>query len=300
MSGVYWEPAGEEIRALAGDVLGRKPLAVQRFCDSDGEYQRKYNVYLVSAGGREYVLKKSSPREAELYEKYLPGLPAPACLGRARHNGAHWLLLEYVPGPDLRHFNREMALAAAESLAQVQNAFWGTDQDPERFLRYQSRIEKRAQCLAGEPELAAAYRVFLDRQRECPRTLCHGDFLQLNGVFCQGRALLIDWAFGGVMPYSLDIARLIAHGNPSGEPGGFPFYMDRPLRELFVGRVYEKLEHKPDWEQYCLDIRLAVLNEYVEFLEGDLLDPDLDRRELEAGYYYRRARRTAESILKPQ
>lgn len=30
-----------------------------------------------------------------------------------------------------------------------------------------------------------------------------------------------------------------------------------------------KLQNKPDYEQFLFDIKLAVLNEYVEFIEAD-------------------------------
>ncbi|MFQ9153377.1 MAG: hypothetical protein ACLR6B_20035 [Blautia sp.] len=33
--------------------------------------------------------------------------------------------------------------------------------------------------------------------------------------------------------------------------------------------VYENLTEKPDYKQYLFDIKLAVLNEYVEFIEAD-------------------------------
>lgn len=50
-----------------------------------------------------------------------------------------------------------------------------------------------------------------------------GDFLQFNAVFHNDK-LTIDWGFGGVMPYSLDIARLIAHATE--DKATFPFYMN--------------------------------------------------------------------------
>lgn len=301
MSGVYLERIeGSPLAAIAGEILGTAgPMVLERFCDSDGEYQRKYNVYKVTADGREYVLKKSDRREAEIYTDLLRGrgFAVPEYAGHALREGKLWLLITHIPGPDLRHFNRDMALAAAESLAGIQNAYWGTERDPARFARYQKRIEKRARCLQDEPELSAAYRLFLDRQARCPRTLCNGDFLQLNGIFREGRVFLIDWGFGGVMPYALDVARLIAHGNSRREAGGFPFYMDKELQSLFVTELYQRLNAPPPWERYCMDIALAALNEYVEFLEADLDDPEVGREEIESGYYYKRAKAAARWIL---
>ena len=43
-------------------------------------------------------------------------------------------------------------------------------------------------------------------------------------------------------------------------------------KEQFAGRTYELLERKPDYGRYLADLRLAVLNEYIEFIEDSLLD----------------------------
>lgn len=292
----------EEIPAakLAGELLhcGGSP-AVERFCDNDGDYQRRYNVYKITADKKLFVLKKSDEKEIAIYRGFLQGkgFAVPEYLGSVNHGGAVWLLMEYIDGPDLRQFDREMALACAETLAQIQNACWRSPVDDGRFRRYRERINRRAACLKDCPELAEAYKLFLERQESCPRTLCSGDFLQCNGILRDGRVYMVDWGFGGIMPYALDVARLIAHGSEKPEPCAFPFYMDEELRSVFVRAHYERLRQKPDWEQYIQDIKLAALNEYVEFLEVLINDPETSREEIESDFYYRRARETAEIVL---
>lgn len=274
-------------------------LKVERFCDDDGDYKRKYNVYKLTAEGKPLVLKKSNSREIAIYRDFLQGkgFAVPAYFGSVEREGVTWLLMEYVEGPDLRRFDREMALACAETLAQVQNAYWNSPVEDGRFQRYWERINRRTECLKEYPELAAAYELFLARQKDCPRTLCSGDFLQCNGILREGRVYMIDWGFGGIMPYALDAARLIAHGSEKVEPYAFPFYMDGELRKTFLHAHYERLAQKPDWEQYLTDIKLAALNEYVEFLEVEINDPSASREEIESGFYYRRAIETAKAIL---
>ena len=285
---------------LAGELLHcGGSLEAERFCDNEGDYQRKYNVYKITADGRPFVLKKSDEKETALYRDFLQGrgFAVPECFGRVEHEGVDWLLMEYIGGPDLRKFNREMAAACAETLAQIQNAYWASKIDDGRFQRYWERVNKRAECLKNYPELAEAYKLFQARQENCPRTLCSGDFLQCNGILRDSRVYVIDWGFGGIMPYALDIARLIAHGSEKYEPYAFPFYMDAELRSVFVRAFYERLEHKPGWEQYIRDIKLAALNEYVEFMEVLINDPEISREEIEEDFYCRRARETAASLL---
>ncbi|MBD5160463.1 MAG: aminoglycoside phosphotransferase family protein [Oscillibacter sp.] len=285
---------------LAENLLGYDgPLEIERFCDNDGNYKRKYNVYKITAGEKSFVLKKSDSREIAIYRDFLQGrgFAVPEYLGGVEHEGTLWLLMEHINGPDLRRFDREMALASAETLAQIQNVYWDSQIDASRFQRYRERINRRARRLENYPEIAKAYQLFLARQESCPRTLCSGDFLQCNGIFHGGRAYMIDWSFGGIMPYALDIARLIAHGAEKPEPCAFPFYMDADLRSAFVRAHHERLEHKPDWDRYIQDIKLAALNEYAEFLEALINDPEITVEEIKENFYYRRAAETANAIL---
>lgn len=172
----------------------------------------------------------------------------------------------------------------ADSITSIMNAYWQKDErefqekkHDDRFERYWARIQKRAQCLAGEPELAQAYDVFL----------------QFNAISHEGSVYVIDWAFAGIMPYSLDIARMIAHGTE--ERTTFPFYMTDAQRKLYVEKVYKKLKEKPDWERYLEDIRLSLLNEYVEFIEYELHHPEEERDKVFA-YYYSHAKMLAVGI----
>lgn len=300
--GVYLEKTGGDnlpvdwLKEILSENDG--PAEVERFCDSTGEYQRKYNVYKISVGKKAYVLKYSDKTETALYRNFLRGkdFNVPQYYGDTEYDGHVWLLIEYIDGADLRTFNQETAVASANTLAQIQNFYWDCEIEDGRFERYWERINRRAKCLKKEPEIAAAYNKFLERQKDCPRTLCNGDFLQFNGILHEGRVYMIDWGFGGIMPYVLDIARLIAHGSEMQEDGGFPFYMNDELRKIFVHSQYEGLKQKPDWDRYIMDIKLAALNEYVEFLEEDLNDPEVSREEIECGFYYKRARELAEVI----
>ena len=179
----------------------------------------------------------------------------------------------------------ELAKAAAKSIVQIQNSFWNHS-DRERFEVYLERINRRFTCIKNEPEIGKAYGLFLERQKTCPRTLSNGDFLEFNAISKNGQVSIIDWGFGGIMPYSLDLARFIAHATE--DRATFPFSMNGDQKRLFLNEVYENLTEKPDHKQYLFDIKLAVLNEYVEFIEAD---EDDDR------WYYDHAKLLAKEIL---
>ncbi len=273
----------------------------QFFDDGEGEL-RCYDVYKIAADGLAYVLKKSDAAEVSIYRDFLAGhgFKTPAYLGSGEYDGKIWLLMEYIEGNDLREFTEGMAYGCADSISAVMNAYWQRDEREfegrkldHRFEKYWKRINKRAQCLEGEPLLRQAYSAFMQRQLTCPRTLCNGDFLQYNAIRRGGEIYIIDWAFAGIMPYSLDIARLIAHGTKDRRT--FPFYMVDEYREIYVRQVYEKLTEKPDWEQYIRDIKLSLLNEYIEFIEWELNHPD-EERDGVFSYYYSQARKVAQEI----
>ncbi|MDE7221575.1 MAG: aminoglycoside phosphotransferase family protein, partial [Oscillospiraceae bacterium] len=217
----------------------------------------------------------------------------PQFYGSAFYDHRHWILIEHIPGPDLRDFTDTLAYAAANSITEIMNAYWQSDVPDGRFELYWERINKRARCLTEEPVLRRAYDRFLERQQSCPRTLCSGDFLQFNAIDNGGKVYIIDWAFAGIMPYSLDIARMIAHG--TGDRRTFPFYMTDRHKSLYVRRVYDLLVQKPDREQYLQDVRLSVLNEYIEFIEWDLNHPGEERDQV-FDYYYTQAQALAAEI----
>ena len=198
-----------------------------------------------------------------------------------------------MSGDDLRNMTDALAIDSANCLAQIQNKYWQQDENEflqnkmdDRFEVYWKRILKRAISVADNPKLRRAYQLFLDRQLVCPRTLSNGDFLQYNVMYENDTVKIIDWGFGGIMPYSLDIARFIAHATKTGCT--FPFFMTDEQKILFINRVYEKLTRKPKYEQYLQDIKLSVLNEYIEFVEAE---------EDEDKWYYYHALQLADEIL---
>lgn len=110
--------------------------------------------------------------------------------------------------------------------------------------------------------------------------------MQENLISQDGIVYFVDWGFGGIMPYSLDIARFIAHGSEERKP--FPYYITANYKEIFIHSLYEKLNKKLDKDVFIRDIKLSVLNEYIEFMEAD---EDVD------GWYSLHAQKLAKKIL---
>lgn len=276
-------------------------IEIKQFHDNGEGVDRVYDVYKVILDTETYILKKSDDYEIYVYENFLQNnnLPVPKFYGWTCIDGEKWILIEFIGGKDLRDFNKEMVYGCANSLIKIYNTYWQENDFEDnkldnRFERYWIRINKRAKCLREEPKISSAYRIFLDRQLECPRTLCNGDFLQCNAIDSKSGIILIDWAFGGIMPYSLDIARLISHGSESYFP--FPFYMTDEYRKIFLKKVYDKSLIKFDYKQFIYDVILSCLNECIEFIERELTDKSLEHDDV-FDYYYNNAKTLADIIL---
>lgn len=277
-------------------------LDIERFHDNGEGVDRTYNVYKVKVDKLIYILKKSDENEIGVYENFLQGknLPVPKLEGWTCINNTTWILIEYIPGKDLRKFNKDMSFECADSLSNIFNMYWQENSFEEnkldnRFERYWTRINKRAKCLKNESKLSSVYNIFLERQLTCPRTLCNGDFLQCNAIKNDSGITLIDWGFAGIMPYSLDVARLITHGSEEFFP--FPFYMTDEYRKIFLKELYNKLLHKPDYKQFIWDVILSCLNECIEFIESELNDSSIERDE-GFNYYYKTAQILSDIILR--
>ena len=286
--GVYLEKTKEplEIPKAFDAVIGAEGFEALRFMD-DAVYDdeaKGYNTYKLVTKNGVFVLKKSADEESfsDEVKHYglLKGLPVPKLLGAAEG----FLLMGFVEGNDLKRPDDNGVKAAAESLAAIMNAYpMGREYERGRYEVYLKRLERRAAVLVDEPELAAAFRVFFERQKEIPLTLSNGDLLPINVLYDGKKATLIDWGFGGFLPYALDIARFTAHSTGSGEVTSFR--MSDAQKKLFSQLVYEGLSVKPAKAVYERDLLLARFNECVEILEYYLNDPEAVRDRVFEHYY---------------
>ena len=275
----------DEIKTMAFEIIGEPVKAVSRVCEQWGEAEdevREYDVYMIETDAGKYTLKKTGSKEAQIYAEYLSKgeFNVPQYVGMQQAEDAVWISLKYVEGNDLRDMTEETTEKAAETLSKIQEYFWTTSMDKAP----DNEVEQRS--VADDPILRRAYQMFLDRQLTCPCTMSNGDFLQWNVIYDGENVVVIDWGFGGMMPYSLDIARFLAHATETRST--FPFYMNDAQKELFLDRMYEALKTKISREQFNLDVKLATLNEYIEFVEAE---------EDEDGWYLEHAKALAEELL---
>ncbi len=266
------------LREAVRAILGPGDFTAYRFCDDVAGEHKVYEVFKIVRSDGAYILKryddpKRSAAEKAIYARFSPALPVPRALGFT----ADCMVTSFVPGEDLKNMTDESVSAAALSVAEILNAFppgYGYDRmDADAEIAYR---ERRLESLKGEPLLFDAYTKCLKRIKAMPLTLANGDFLPLNCLYDGRRVCIIDWEYGGFLPYALDIGRFLAH---SGEHAVFPYRMTEAQKVLFCDRIYAALREKPDRSVFDRDVQLAVFDEWILILSWYLKNPDEPRDE---------------------
>ena len=254
-----------EVLEMLG-VSGVSEVDIRAFtAEEDGA---EYAVWHVKRGGDEFVLKRAKGMELEVYRCFFSEKKpyVPAFFGSAEYEGESYFLSEYSPGETLSRCDRTKLKKVLDALAAMQDEYWERGEyrscgmTPERSMK---GISIRGQFLGSE-RLERVYADFIRVYKEAPLTLCHDDLLPFN-VLIGDRAVFIDWEYGGLLPYPVSFARLIAHCS---EAEDAEFYMTREDREFAIEYYYKELieKHGIPYERYRSDLDRFLFYEYTEWI----------------------------------
>ena len=251
---------------LAQMGLETTPDSVQPFhSDEDGA---AYRVWKVTSGDRIYVLKEAKGQEIDTYRTFFRKQPAyaPALIGTWAGEKASYLLMEYVPGENLRSCTREKLIPVLDALIAMQKKWWQVP-DPGVAYDYKASLSGRKNRLQylKDPQLESAYTLFLEEYEHLPRTLCHDDLLPFNVLLHEDQAVFIDWEYGGMLPYPVSLVRFLAHCQ---EKEDAFFYMTDADKAFAVDYYYDHLiqEMGIDYSEYLTSIRLFWFYEFCEWV----------------------------------
>mgnify|MGYP002868765037 CR=1 FL=1 len=290
-------PATNELQTILAKLglpnIGAEAISVFT-ADEDGA---EYAVWLINTKREKYVLKRSKAFELETYRCFFGDKKpyAPRFFGSCEFGGEDYFLMEYCPGDNLRCCEREKLKKALDALIEMQDEFWQREELYDSVVTLEKSlegIENRGRYLGSEL-LEEAYSEFVKLYRITPRTLCHDDLLPIN-LLIGDRAVLIDWEYGGVLPYPTSFARLIAHGRE--EEGAF-FYMTQEDRNYAIQYYYEQLirKHGIPFEEYRRTLDYFLFYEYCEWVMiGNRYDNRSDER---YGYYLKLAEEIASKLV---
>lgn len=248
-------------------AFGLEAAAAEPFVSAeDGE---AYSVWKITSGEKTFVLKQAKEYEHPVYTTFLPGenVYAPKLLGAAEAEGNANLLMEYIPGEDMRHCTREKLKKALDALIAMQQQWWekpGYEDAAYSMEKARPGRIRRGQDL-GDAQLQRAYEGYLALWETLPRTLCHEDLLPFNVLISGDRAVLIDWEYAGMQPYPSSLARLIAHGE---EKEDAFFYLRSADRDFAIDYYYDRLVKQKGigYDDYRTALDHFLLYEYCEWI----------------------------------
>ena len=228
--------------------------AVQFCSEEDGS---PYDVWKIETDAGAVVLKKISLQEREVWQTFFPhGAPGtPKVYGLAAHEGQDYLLMEFFAGETLSQSSR----------IALQRAFWENTEQAGAGWTFEKKFASEQRWLPYMDDLAEVYRAYLAEAARVPRTLCNDDLLPFNVLVNEERAVILDWEYGGILPYPCALARLLAFGE---EGTDFFFQMTRADREFALRYYYDHLlrEKNIPWEEYLRTMKLFFLKEYAEWV----------------------------------
>jgi thiamine kinase-like enzyme len=113
--------------------------------------------------------------------------------------------------------------------------------------------------------------------------------LPFNVIISQNRAVILDWEYGGILPYPCALARLIAYGE---EDENALFFIKRDDQIFAVDYYYENLIKGMDisYEEYIRTMKLFFFKEYSEWIY--CANSSGDR----SGEYYRKYSQMARAL----
>ena len=251
----------QEIRQIIGSINPNICVTgAEAFrAEEDGT---EYHVWKISTGDIPLVLKKTQPQEKEVYQHFFPhGGPAPQVFGYYED----WMLMEYIPGHTLSRCHRDDLILTLDTLIEFQKKFWNRDDFSGIGFDFDTCYEGRKKRIPYLEDLTGCYEAYLEAFRTIPRTLCNDDLLPFNVVISNGRAVFLDWEYGGLLPYPCALARLIAYGE---EDENALFFIKRDDQIFAVDYYYENLIKGMDisYEEYIRTMKLFFFKEYSEWI----------------------------------
>lgn len=262
--------------------------------DEDGS---EYAVWHVNTPEGEYVLKRAKEYELEAYRCFFAEKKAyaPEFFGWAEYDGSDYLLMEYCGGETLSRCERGKLIKALDALIAMQAEFWERRELCGPIVTVENSLEgiERRGTFLGSERLERVYADFIEVYKTAARTLCHDDLLPFNLLIGE-RAVLIDWEYGGILPYPASLARLIAHGR---EDEDAFFYMTEEDRGFAIEYYYEKLikNRGIPYEEYRRTLDYFLFYEYCEWIMlGNRYDSRDDER---YGYSMKKAEELSGKLL---
>lgn len=226
---------------------------------------RSYQVWKLQTDKGPMVLKKTTAQERAVYEAFFrEGGPVPRVFAFGKFGGENWMLMEFVTGQSMSRCTRKRLERTLEALCESQSRWWGDTAHDHVGYGFRESWPNRLKRLPYMGDLENAYQAYLDEFARVPRTLCNDDLLPFNVLADEEKAVILDWEYGGILPYPCALARLLAFG----EEGDELFQMTAEDRAFALDYYYESLirPRGVSREEFDRTMDLFFLKEYSEWV----------------------------------
>lgn len=252
---------------------GMQFLSAEPFrAEEDG---REYAVWKLRTDRSGLVLKKTTRKEREVYETFFrEGGPAPEVHAFGEIDGDIWMLMEFVSGGTMSRCSRDRLVLTLDALIESQKKWWGDSAHDDVGYGFRESWPNRCKRLSYLGDLSPAYQAYLDAFETLPRTLCNDDLLPFNVLADENRAVILDWEYGGILPWPCAIARFLAFGEPEGDM----FRMSGEDRQFALDYYYDRLIREKGYsrDEYDRIMELFFLKEYSEWVYCAALSGDYE------------------------
>ena len=199
---------------------------------------RDYAVWKLDTDQGTMVLKRTNEAERAVYGSFFQeGGPVPKVYAFAEVEGEVWMLMEFISGQSMSRCTRDRLIRTLDALCDSQSRWWGDESHTDIGYGFHRCWSGRHKRLMYMGELTDAYEAYLEEFSRVPRTLCNDDLLPFNVLADEERAVILDWEYGGILPYPSALARFLAFG----EEGNDLFQMTEADRSFALTYYYEKL-----------------------------------------------------------
>ena len=234
-----------------------------------------YQVWKLRTDGGDMVLKKTTPMERQVYETFLAdGSFAPKVFAFGTYENETYMLMEFISGQTMSRCTRSRLIRTLDALIDSQKAWWGNESHADAGYGFDAVWVSRVKRLAYLGDLAEGYQAYLDAFSAVPRTLCNDDLLPFNILADEDRAVILDWEYGGILPYPTALARFLAFGEEDGEL----FRMSEEDRQFALDYYYDRLIREKGISRAEFDrtMDLFFLKEYAEWVYCAALSGDYE------------------------
>jgi hypothetical protein len=236
---------------------------------------RPYEVWKLETDRGPVVLKKTTPMERSVYETFFRETgPGPEVYAFGTYEDEIYMLMEFFPGSSMSRCTRERLVRTLEVLTESQRRWWGDETHEDVGYGFPRSWPNRCKRREYLGDLAPAYQAYLDAFASVPRTLCNDDLLPFNVLADEGRAVILDWEYAGILPYPCALARFLAFGE---EAEGL-FRMSADDRQFALDYYYENLIREKGISRAEFDrtMDLFFLKEYTEWVYCAALSGDFE------------------------